>query len=41
MKIKGKVWRRKRTEVRPVMVHGAETWAVKTAQEKTWGVAGT
>ena len=33
VKIKGKVYR---TVVRPALMHGAETWALKTAQEKSW-----
>ena len=36
MKIKGKVYR---TVVRPAMVYGAETWALKKAQEKKLEVA--
>ena len=36
MKIKGKVYR---TVVRPSLVHGAETWALKKAQENKLDVA--
>ena len=36
MKIKGKVYR---TVVRPALMYGAETWALKKAQEKKLGVA--
>ena len=37
MKIKGKVFR---TVVRPALVYGAETWALKKAQEMKLEVAG-
>ena len=36
MKIKGKVYR---TVVRPALMYGAETWALKKAQEKKLEVA--
>ena len=32
----GKVYR---TVVRPALMYGAETWVLKKAQEKKWGVA--
>ncbi len=36
MRVKGKVYK---TVVRPAMMYGDETWAVKTAQEKKLDVA--
>ncbi len=36
LRVKGKVYK---TVVRPAMMYGAETWAVKKAQEKKLGVA--
>ena len=36
LRVKGKVYK---TVVRPATMYGAETWAVKKAQEKTLDVA--
>ena len=36
VKIKGKVYR---TVIRPALMYGAETWALKKAQENKWEVA--